>query len=389
MLFFNAQLFAQDQKLNYLQGKVVEKSTGQAIPYASVRINNSSQNTISNIEGVFVLSNNSKTTDSIAVSAVGFSTVKTALSDLNSKPQIVIVLEENITLLNTVTVTPLKAEEILKNAIRNSSKNYSAPSTLKGYYKEFVKRDSLLTKYADGIVSYLIKRQKNGTPEVSLAVSQSRVKEIEIPEEEDKINQLNTPIKIKGIGEFSDPAKTSLLDSANFKYYKYQLLEIEEKEKQIYVINFSPIIGSKKSLYTGKIYIDKESSLILGLDYTVAPSSRSFLTDINILGIHIGVISRMLSLRYKLENDHYHLSYVGQQFGMRIRSKRINQQTIFKSEFWVSNVITDNASLSKEELYTKNFLYKRGNQYQTEFWKDYAFMENTDEEVDFLAGNKK
>ncbi|RZL41208.1 MAG: hypothetical protein EOP00_25280, partial [Pedobacter sp.] len=242
--------------------------------------------------------------------------------------------------------------------------NYIAPSVLNGYYKEYVKRDSLLIKYADGIVSYFIQKQKNGTPNVLLQVLQSRVKEIEIPDEEDKVNQLNTQINIKGIGEFANPSRPTILDSANFKYYKYRVLETEEKGKVVYIVNFSPIAGDKKALYTGKIYIDKESMLILGLDYTVAPISISYLADINILGIHIGVTSRQLSLRYKIEHKNYHLAYVGQQYGIKIRSKRFNQNNSFKSEFWVSKVETDNIFTFKEN-YNKRFLYKRGNNYQT------------------------
>ncbi|RZK13611.1 MAG: carboxypeptidase-like regulatory domain-containing protein, partial [Flavobacterium sp.] len=363
LLLFNAQLFAQGQKSNHLQGKVIEKNTGQAIPYASIKVANANQSTISNIEGIFVLSYAPEATDSIAVSAVGFSTIKIPLSDFKSNNQTIIALDENVTVLNTVTITPLKAEVILKTAVRNSNQSYSAPSILTGYYKEYVKRDSLLSKYADGLISYHIQRQKNDLPKVSLQVSQSRVKEINLPDEEDKINELNTQINIREIGGFVDPNKTSTLDSNNFKYYKYQLLEIEESGRSIYVINFNPLVGDKKALNAGKIYIDKERMLIIGLDYNVSPISAPYLTSINILGIHVSMVSRSLSLRYSIKNDEYNLAYVGQHYGMKIKSKRFNQLSTFKSEFWVGDVKTENISPFTANVYTKKALYKRGNNY--------------------------
>lgn len=384
IIFVSSFFFARAQKNSFLEGKIVEKINQQPIPYATIKILSNIGNTFSNTEGVFVLSYQIKPTDSILINAVGFLPKRISATSLLVEDVVVIELEENVISLNTVIITPLKVEQILKEAIATSNQSYKSPIILTGYYKEFVKRDSLLSKYADGIISYYIERTKNSLPKVDLEVVESRVKEIDLPEEEDKIDQLNTPINIKEIGGFASPLKSSILDSANFKFYKYKLKEITEGSNVVYIVSFQPIIGSKKSLYNGKIYIDKKSLLILGVDYAVANISNEYLTKISVLGININNTSRSLSLRYKLENDAYYLSYVGQTYGMNITSKRINQLNSFKSEFWATGVESKDIMIANSNAYTKKVLYKRGNNYKTEFWKNYSFSENTKEEIKFL-----
>lgn len=384
LLSLSLSFHVKAQYTNTPEGKVVEKNTQQPIPYATIKSLTSGESVISNTEGIFVLRQKLKTTDTILISAMGFVPLKITVGNLLSNTHGLIELAENITSLSTITITPVKIEKLLQQAVKTSNDSYLSPAVITGYYKEYVKRDSVLTKYADGIISYHIKREKDGLPNITLQVVQSRVKELEIPKEEDKINQLNTPINIKGLGEFATPAKTSVLDSNNFKYYNYQLSQLTENERQIYCVSFKPINGDKKSLFTGKIYIDKETMLIIGLDYSVAPISSAYLSDISFLGIHISYTARVLSLRYKIKAGQYTLAYVGQRFGLKISSKHVNQHNTFKSEFWASDIKTEIVSTPKDKFYTKKALYKRGNNYQTAFWTDFSFTENTSEEVTFL-----
>ncbi|RZL41209.1 MAG: hypothetical protein EOP00_25285 [Pedobacter sp.] len=112
-LFLFIHLYTRGQNSKIVQGKIIERTTGQAISYASIKLIKASQSTISNVEGIFVFSYSIPLPgDSLTISAVGYSTVKIAISDFISKNRTIIALEENVTILNTVAVTPLRAEVI-------------------------------------------------------------------------------------------------------------------------------------------------------------------------------------------------------------------------------------------------------------------------------------
>ncbi|MNK56895.1 hypothetical protein D3C87_759430 [compost metagenome] len=66
------------------------------------------------------------------------------------------------------------------------------------------------------------------------------------------------------------------------------------------------------------------------------------------------------------------------------RGKRYNQNSYFKSEFWLTRIQTKNCVPPTENLYSKKALFKRGNKYNSEFWKDYSFSGNRNEEIKFL-----
>jgi len=383
LIVFTSLTKLNAQELNFFQGNIIDKNTSLPIPYCSIKLLNSNKTVISNTEGVFVFNKKIDNGDTILITSIGFMPLKIKVKDINIRGSRVFMLEQDITLLDEVKIKPLVVTQVLAEAIKRSSEKYASPIILNGFYKEYVKRDSLLAKYADGIISYYIKKNKDWSPKIALQINESRVKEIVLVDEEDKMNELGTPISIKNLALFATPTASPVMDSSNFKNYKFSMLETENNKKAAYIISFIPVVGSEKALYAGKIYIDKTTLLIIGLDYTVAPISEPYLKEVNLLGYRISSTSRLVSARYKIDDDNYYLVYVGKSFGMQINSKRYNQTNEFKSEFWLIEAQTKDCVPFKNG-YTKNALYKRGTNYNTEFWNKYDFVGNTEEELKFL-----
>ena len=367
-------------KAQTFEGKVVEKTSKLPIPYATIKLLNSREKTFANNDGIFNVQATEKP-DSLLISALGYLSLKVSIP-AKGKNLIVFELAESVITLSDVTIAPIRTINILTDAIKKSMAAYTAPIVLNGYYREYVKRDSFLTKYADGVVAYHIEKKKNGEAKVALHVEDSRVKELKVTEEENKLNALNSPINIKDIGVYANPTIFKLMDTNNLQFYKFKLLEIDDDK--IYIIYFEPIRASKNAMYYGKIYIDKEKSLILGVDYDSAPISKEFLPSITLFGLTVSSIGHGASSRYKVDANGYYLSYISRNFGLKVKSKNSwNQLNRFKSEFFVIEIQTKN--LDKfDDNYNKQSLYKRGNNYQTEFWKNQNIVTNTREETEFL-----
>lgn len=365
-----------------LEGKVLEKGTGLPVPFATVKLLKSGQATLSNTEGIFVVKDGSRA-DTLQISSLGYVTLKLAVTALDPGKMNILEIATQVNMLDAVVVTPLKVTALLSNAVRLSNLAYAAPAVMNGYYREFVKRDSFLTKYADGLISYHIRKDKKGAARVALHVNESRAKELKVPEEEEKYNELNSPISITNLGEYACPGLPKILDSANYKYYHFKLSDAEEDGRAMYIVSFEPAEASAKALYAGKIYIDQELSLILGVDYDLAPAALNHVKKLNLFGLAFKFFGPVISSRYKMTNGDYHLMYVSKTFRVSTVSKRLNQMNHFKSEFFVTDV-TKGDPKDFDSNYNKKALYKRGNVYSTEFWKNQTVVQNTKEELEFL-----
>jgi CarboxypepD_reg-like domain len=128
-----------------LNGRVVDKKSGEALPYANVSIANSSLGTVSNEIGEFELqiSRNSMT-DTIVVSYLGYKTFKESISDLEKG--VIIDMEEAVVILTDVIIKDKKlvADEILFKAIERllSESKGDTSFKLEGFYREIHKTDN-------------------------------------------------------------------------------------------------------------------------------------------------------------------------------------------------------------------------------------------------------
>lgn len=384
VLCCTVSLLKAQQLANY-EAKIVEKRTKNPIPHASIKFLNNNKTAISNIDGVFVAANLKEGADTVLITSIGFLPFKKAVQiSLNNETN-TFEIEEDVVLLNDVVVTSVNPTNILKAALKTSVLSLSPQFNLNGYYKETVRRDSSLTKFADGILSFAIENNENTLPKIELKVSQSRVKEIFLSDEENKIDEINTPINITTLALYANPRVFSIMDSSYFAGYKYQLTEKTYNGKPIYVVNFAPKASSKMAIYMGKIFIDKETLLIMGLDYTTSPLAAPYMPTVSLFGIRVTHTGKTSSARYQISNGNYKLTYASISQGLNVVSKKYNQHNEFSNEFWVIDSINETLSSVKDEKYTKNQLYKRGNKYTIEFWKQIDFSSNTNQEIKFLS----
>lgn len=361
-----------------IAGHILDSLTKQPVAYAIIQL---AENTvISNLEGNFEIYIKQNNQDSLSISCLGYQTRKFAANQTN-KPLYLKI--ENIH-LNEVVVKPATIKEILIAATQTSSQKFNTAVLLYGYYREVVKRDSFISKYADGLINYYIEKDKKNKPNVTVQINQSRVKEVELKKDDDKVDAINSMIEISFLPEYINPNKLNVLDSTQFQYYDYKMVEIEGK-KPVYKIIYKPIQNSPQPLNEGVIYVDKESNLILSVSSKFSPTEKfPVIKSISFLGASISLNERATYLNYKVEGDNYYPNYISVEGKLSLKSKNFKQTTEMKSEFVTLNYKNKEVLKPNINVSNKSYLYKNGSHFTNEFWKNMNVNLNSREETLFL-----
>lgn len=379
LLIFSSSLYAQ----NIISGQIIDSATKSPIPFSLIQLAIEKTTNVSNVEGNFNLNiTNKSLNDTLVVSSLGYQTSRISAEKALKIKNLKIYLTPSAIILPEVTVKPIVVTELLNNAIRTSAAKFQSPIIIEGYYREVVKTDTSISKYADGLISYYLQRDKKNQTDVTTKIKQSRVKEIKLADE-DKFDGLESKIPISKLAEFINPATANVLDSNNFKYYDYQLGEIYSPTN-IYIIKFKPKPNINLALYEGVIQIDKASDLISGTDYRFSPTPNfRVIKSISMLGIKISLTNKRTIVKYKLENGNYYPAHIFVNGGLTIESKKLNQTNEFRSEFITTKYSAWNAE-KPNEVFKRKYLFQNGNSYTSKFWELLNNNPNTAEELDFL-----
>ena len=106
MAFFSLNTFSQVS----LSGKVIDKETGNGIPFAIVEVKDSDIKTVSQSNGAFLLQITGNNTIEITAKSLGYSSKSLVISPDSFNKEITIMLDAEIYELKTVVVTATRSE---------------------------------------------------------------------------------------------------------------------------------------------------------------------------------------------------------------------------------------------------------------------------------------
>ncbi len=161
------------QEVDFIKGEIINPKDKTPIPFATIIIKNKAKGLISNIDGGFKIPYKfKKLGDTLVISSIGYSSKEVPLLSFNDNLINTIFLPEKIEELDEVTVVASKkkkkmsAEQIVKSAIDNISKNYLfAPFSYIGYYRDYQMKEgkylnlneSLMEVFDSGFGAYDLK----------------------------------------------------------------------------------------------------------------------------------------------------------------------------------------------------------------------------------------
>jgi len=365
-----------------LQGKIIDSDQRKGIPYATVRWLNSKASTVSNADGMFRLTEAIQDAgDTLLVSSIGYASVKIPVKAFRESVH-EILLTPAVQALNEVIVRPDDVRSILAEAVAISDGKYPDQIILTGYYRETVKIDSSLSKFADGMIEYYVARKSE--PDVEVRVNQSRVKEIPAKSGSDVIDLESRFLKIADLGKLISPA--TVLNDKKVNLYDYHSAEIVSNGRPVCRIDFKPLRPDRDAIYSGTVFIDKEKKLVVGADFYVPARDARHLPSVSLLGVTVSGVSLNTSVRYQYdpEKDLYTLAQASKSFGLKMLTKKHSQLTEFKSEFFATELPLNNPQ-KPTDRYSKKFLFRNGTDYHTEFWISDKISPVTLEESTFLT----
>lgn len=291
-------LLSQGQSWKRIPGEVIDSRNGKGIPYAQVRILNSSLGVITNFSGEFRISIPPKhNRDTLRISSIGYQSRDLPIQTLLDSAFISIALGERVYSLEEIAIKEkrgkeLRPEEIVRRAVNQVKKNVpDEEMILKGYYRDYLLREgeyvnlmeAALKVYDKGIQSYDYKKteieleqfrfrqdiQVDTFQNGSYATGEKTIPEMEMNyagQNEFSILRLHDPIR-----NFKHPSFAFVFITNKYflKFHNFKLDSlIIQDEDFLYEISFDLVKDPVyKHLIEGKLFIRASDFAILKFSY--------------------------------------------------------------------------------------------------------------------------
>lgn len=365
-----------------ISGTVFDELSRKPIQYVSVAIEGTSEGTITNGEGLFVMKlPHNRQQRNIRISHIGYKPYSLPVTLVRNQ-RIDIYLKADIVSLQEVVIRRVDPVEIVTNAIKNRKKNYSSePYYLTTFYREGVLKNGNYINYAEAIFKVYkpALTQFLGVDQVSEVKSRKIV----------NVDQKDTLLmKLKGGISTClslDIAKSTpdFLELDEMDRYRYTLSDIVSYESNnAYAISFVQRAEVEEPLYTGTLFIDTDSLAILGAEFEINPAYISKAADYLITKnsrTHIVKPERFTySISYRKMGDYYYTSHAKCDMQLKVRKKGrffSNTYTAFL-EMATCNIDTKNVTkfVKQETIHPQVVFLDAPYSYDPDFWGDFNYI---------------
>ncbi|MNK33932.1 hypothetical protein D3C87_524310 [compost metagenome] len=364
VLFIVNTVIAQNIEI---KGIVKDIQSKETLGYANITTLDQQYGTVSNDEGVFVLSC-PQSTDKIVITYLGYAPLEISTSALPKDGTYLMDIQDLV--LDEIVILGEPIEDFLEKLVENSMSKFTAPLLLSTYYREFVKINNDYTKFADALIDYNARR-KGKKLDTEIVVKQSRAAKL-VGQDEEKID-IVSPLDVRKAVEkdynFAGIYNV-LLDKKEYEKYNFLVKAQQGKDEQkTHSIVVEPKEEIQEALFSGTIIYDPEQFLILNVDLSMADSHKKYIKERNFLIIKASLEDMVYKSAFKFVDGKYLLSFSSRFGTIHIRNKKTyNDNLTFKSDLIVTNFTSDLSSFNKKERYKDKALYDRGSNYTEDFW---------------------
>ncbi|RAR47148.1 carboxypeptidase-like regulatory domain-containing protein [Flavobacterium lacus] len=359
------------------EGKIVDKTTQESIPFANILVQNSTQGVISNEDGAFKFYI-PKDAENIEISHIGYKTQVFLVKEIKAEP-VTILLESDEMALEEVIVTNKPINQILAGVLLNSKNQLDKSIKLETYYREFVQINNKYSKFADGMIDFYIQPKKKEKVEGKLVVNQSRAFQLASDDEIEKKGKADLAemdsffdIQKAANGFFTYEYIQTLSSEKANENYEYELRSKKDQNgNTLEVIYIKPKPNVKKALLTGKIIYDPIQKVVLDIDIKMAENHKQYVETINALIMKFAVHDIQIKQTYKFINGKYIPGYRKSLIDLHIKfGKQMNDRMMCISDLVVTDFTDDVSSFpEKNKLFKERNLYSNGMNFTENFWE--------------------
>lgn len=290
-------------KNTVIRGYVFDNETKTVLPFATIGIEEENLGTITNTDGYFTLKiPASLAGTSLVVSHMGYMSQRVPVQLLNEQ-QVDFYLDRRIISIQEVIIRYIDPIAIVEKSLEKRKENNAVePAYLTTFYREGVQKNKKYISYSEAVFKVFKSSYTLNEHADQVKMLKSRKVQNENPRDTVFLKlkagvlsalQLDIVKCVPGFLDLTPPAEYN---------YTYSDL-VSYSSKDAYAITFVQKENLEKALYTGTVYIEKESFAILGADFEINPDFLDIAADELVL-------KKSRRLIVKLEKINYSVSYM-------------------------------------------------------------------------------
>lgn len=381
-------LFKKQDPQNYrtYSGKVTDAETGSLLIFATVAIQGTNIATITNIDGEFTLKIDRKLNNPvIEVSYLGYTNTVVDVSQLRDDGRNnTISLRQAAIPIMEIVIRPITPEEIIKNAIRQVSKNYvDVPNFMTSFYRETIKRNRNYVSIAEAVVEIFKAPYSN-----EFRFDMARVYKGRKNVEESKLDTVlfrlqGGPVTTLQLDIIKNPYAILTMDAMeSYTYSLENVITIDDKPH--YVVGFKQKSDIEVPLFLGHLYIDMNSFAVTEAEFSMNLEDQESAASIFIRKKPFGmnVLPEMASYRTKFRevDGKWYFSYGRAEVKFKVKwdKKLFNTNYTTMSEIAITDRTEEEViKFSSRERLKKGDIFTEQISAFTDpdFWGDYNVIE--------------
>jgi hypothetical protein len=365
-----------------LKGKILDKNSGDPIPFATISIDGTQIGTIANSAGDFIFKYPGiYSPDSVVISCMGFKIQKFRLDKMDTTFNKVF-LQPDFIPIQEVIIRKSDPVYLLHSAISRIADNYyTGPVNLTTFYRESVKKGNKYVIISEAILEIFRSAFNDAYPFDQVKVIKGR-KNIDI-------NRTDTvTLKLKAglqTSLFLDIVrnKPEFFNEEFLQYYAWDMTDIIlDEDRYVYVITFKQYTYTQPPHYEGKIYLDMESLAIRAFEFNINPETinkaAKYLVIHKPRDFDVIPVSAQYYVRYREEKGKFYLSYILSDNVFRIRKKNQILSRTFQTttEMAVTDIKTEDPIRFKPKETTdiNDLFINQVGGYDEKFWNEYNYI---------------
>ena len=386
-----------EQSYKKISGFILDKNSGEPLPYATIGVRGKYLGTITNFEGEFLLNLSSESfQDTLIVSYVGYQNRVIPVPDIKDNSLSIKLQSETIS-LQEVFIRNTDPKSLIKAAMNNVEKNYpQSPAKITAFYRESVLKNNKYMIYLESVLEIYKASYKNSEQPDRAKIFKSR-KTYDVTRLDTVSFRLQGGVDacllldiVKNIPDF--------LDSEKFSLFRYYFADIRIFNNQpVYVIEFIPRPGIIDPNFQGKIYIDIQSLAIVRAEFgypddRVAELTKNYITKRN-TKTRVKPVKVKYMVSYRNINGKYYLNHSLGNLKFRVRNKRKLFARTFETSFEMASTQWDTVHIKRikfrETLRPNTILSKKQIKYDVDFWSNQNFIQPEENIQEALKRIKK
>lgn len=374
-------------QIRKITGQILSGMDRTPLEFATIWIPATWEGTISNSNGTFLINlPGPNPPDTIAVSCMGYSSKRLALSDLHDSVNH-IFLSPAIIPIQEVVIRRSEPLYLIKQALEKIDNNHASEPVIEtAFYRESVQKNTSYVMVSEAVIEIYKPGGTVPTEQVRLLKGRKNL----------DIKEIDTVmVKLKGGLQTSfllDIIRyhPDFLDPELFHYFSYKMADIVTvQDRSTYAIDFSQKSHTDPPHYLGRIYIDMETMAFRGIEMEVDPQTISSATNSMVLrkprNMKVRPLSAAYQVSYKSDGNKFYLSMIRADVKFRIRKRK----KIFSNEYRtitemaITKLQTDQAGRfrSRETTDSADIFADLLGGYDFEFWGPYNII-TPDESLD-------